>query len=273
MIFSRKLVVFAAFLVLFFVFVAIFAPVLSPYDPNKTEKFDALLKPSAEHWLGTDKLGRDVVTRLMYGARTSLTISVLSVFLSAIIGVILGLISGYYGGTINTVISRIVDALLAIPNLMFAMALSLMFSHGSVIGLIVALGISTIPTYIRLLTGQVMQIRNSDFMMAEKVVGVSDRVKIFKHLLPNCISPVLVVLTANIGSTILAESSLNFLGLGVSAPMASWGGMVSDAYTLLMSRPVFALAPGVCIMLLVFGFNVLGDGIRDAIDPRLRGTL
>lgn len=271
--FGRKLVVFAAFLVFFFVFLALFAPLLSPYDPYKTDMLNSLAAPSAEHWLGTDKLGRDVLTRLMYGTRTSLLVGVLSVFLSCVIGIAIGLVSGFYGGAINTVLSRIMDALLAIPNIMFAMALSIMFSSGSVIGLIIVLGISTVPTYARLLTAQVLQIKNSDFMMAEKVLGISDRKKILSHLLPNCISPVLVVLTANIGFTILAESSLNFLGLGVSAPAASWGGMVSEAYTMLLSRPVYALSPGICIMMLVFGFNILGDGIRDAIDPRLRGTL
>ena len=271
--FSRKLVVFAVCLVVLFVLIAVFIPVLSPYDPYITDMTSSLLKPSSEHWLGTDKLGRDVLTRLMYGTRTSLCIGVLSVFLSSILGVAIGLISGFYGGIVNTVLSRIVDALLAIPNIMFAMALSIMFSSGSILGLVLVLGISTVPTYARLLTAQVLQIKNSDFMTAEKVLGISNKKKIMSHLLPNCISPILVVLTANIGFTILAESSLNFLGLGVSAPVASWGGMVSEAYTLLLSRPVYAMAPGICIMLLVFGFNILGDGIRDAIDPRLRGTL
>lgn len=271
--FSRRIVAVAAFLVALFILAAIFAPLLSPYDPNQTDITGALKKPSGEHLLGTDKLGRDVLTRLMFGARTSLLIGFASVILAAVLGVTIGLICGFYGGVINAVLSRIIDALMSIPNVMLAMAFSLMFQSGTVLGLMIVLGLATVPTYARIMSAQVLQIRNSDFMTAEKVLGMGSWKKIVSHLLPNCISPILVVLTANIGTTILCESSLNFLGLGVSAPTASWGGMVNEAYTMMTVAPVYALAPGLCIMLLVLGFNILGDGLRDAIDPRLRGTL
>ncbi len=271
--FSRKLVVFAAILVMLFILAAIFAPILSPYDPYLTSIKTTLKSPSAEHLLGTDKLGRDILTRLMFGARTSLLIGFASVIIAAVIGVTIGLVCGFYGGVINSVLSRIIDALMSIPNIMLAMALSMMFKTGSILGLMIVLGLATVPTYARIMSAQVLQIRNSDFMTAEKVLGISNKRKIWLHLLPNCISPVLVVLTANIGTTILCESSLNFLGLGVSAPTASWGGMVSESYTMMLINPVYALSPGLCIMLLVLGFNILGDGLRDAIDPRLRGTL
>lgn len=271
--FARKLVVFAALLVSFFIFVALFAPFLSPYDPYANDIAHAYADPTPEHILGTDKLGRDVVTRLMFGARTSLLVGFASVAMAAMVGVTIGLICGFYGGVLNAVLSRVVDTLMSIPNIMLAMAFSLMFSHGSVLGLMIVLGLATVPTYARIMSAQVLQIRNSDFMVAEKVLGMNNFKMIWSHLLPNCISPILVVLTSNIGTTILCESSLNFLGLGVVAPTASWGGMVSEAYTLMLLHPVYALAPGLCIMLLVLGFNILGDGIRDAIDPRLRGTL
>lgn len=271
--FGRGLVVFAAVLVLIFIFAAIFAPLLTPYDPYETNILEALQGPSKAHWLGTDRLGRDLLTRLMFGARTSLLIGFASVAIAAVLGVTIGLICGFYGGVLNAVLSRVVDALMSIPNVMLAMAFSLLVKTGSILGLMVVLGMATVPTYARIMSAQVLQIRNSDFMTAEKVLGVSNARKIWSHLLPNCISPVLVVLTANIGATILAESSLSFLGLGVSAPAASWGGMVSEGYTMLLLHPVYSLSPGFCIMLLVLGFNILGDGIRDAIDPRLRGTL
>lgn len=271
--FSRKLVLFAAILVFVFIFCAIFAPLLTPYDPYETDIKNAMAKPSAQHWLGTDKMGRDLVTRLMYGARTSLLIGFTSVIIAAVIGVTIGLVCGFYGGIVNSVLSRIVDALMSIPNVMLAMAFSLMFKTGTIGGLMIVLGLATVPTYARIMAAQVLQIKNSDFMTAEKVLGMSNFKKIVNHLLPNCISPVLVVLTANIGSTILAESSLNFLGLGIAPPAASWGGMVSESYAFMMLSPAYALSPGICIMLLVLGFNILGDGLRDAIDPRLRGTL
>ena len=271
--FSRPLVVAAAVIVVFFLVMAIFAPLISPYDPYQTEITGALKQPSAQHILGTDKLGRDIATRLMYGARTSLLIGFVSVMMSAVAGVLIGLVCGFYGGIINAVLSRVVDALMSVPNIMLAMALSLLFSNGTIIGLMIVLGLATVPTYARIMAAEVMRIRDSDYMTVEKVLGMSSARKIFAHLLPNCISPILVVLTANIGTTILCESSLNFLGLGVAAPTASWGGMVNEAYMMMMMCPAYALAPGICIMLLVLGFNILGDGLRDAIDPRLRGTL
>lgn len=271
--FSRKIVVFAALIVAAFILGAIFAPLLTSYDPNATDIMHALEKPSKAHLLGTDKMGRDILTRILFGARTSLLIGFASVIFAAVIGVTIGLVCGFYGGTANVILSRIVDALMSIPNVMLAMAFSMMFKTGSVLGLMIVLGLATVPTYARIMSAQVLQIRNSDFMTAEKVLGVSNSKKIWSHLLPNCISPVLVVLTANIGTTILCESSLSFLGLGVAAPGASWGGMVGESYTMMLLSPVYALAPGLCIMLLVLGFNILGDGLRDAIDPRLRGTL
>ena len=271
--FARPLVVFAAIIVFLFIFAAVFAPLLTPYDPYSTDVTHALAQPSAEHILGTDKLGRDIATRLMYGSRTSILIGFASVMMAAVLGVGIGLIGGFYGGIVNAVLSRIIDALMSVPNVMLAMAFSLMFRSGTIVGLMIVLGLATVPTYARIMSAEVLKIKNSDFMTVEKVLGMSDARKILTHLLPNCISPVLVVLTANIGTTILCESSLNFLGLGVAAPAASWGGMVNEAYMMMLMCPVYALSPGLCIMLLVLGFNILGDGLRDAIDPRLRGTL
>jgi len=270
--FSRKLVVVAASLVLFFIIAAVFAPFLTPYGPYQQDLSNVLTKPTTAHWLGTDRSGRDVLTRILYGARTSLAIGVVSVAIAAVMGTLLGLISGYYGGLVNMVLSRIIDMMMSIPSLMLALALALVFGR-NMGSLMIVLGISTVPTYTRLMNVQVLSIKNADYIMAEKVLGAGNIRILFTHILPNCLSPIIVLLTANIGMTILAESSLSFLGMGVNPPTASWGGMVSDGTTQLLINPVFALAPGICIMLLVFGFNVLGDGLRDALDPRLRGSI
>ncbi len=270
--FKRKLVIFAAVLVVFFVATAILAPVLTPHDPYKGDLTQILKKPSAQHLLGTDEAGRDVLTRIFYGARTSLIIGVVSVLISAVIGILLGLVSAYYGGLINTVISRFIDVLMSLPSLMLALALGLVFGHGQG-SLMVILGISTIPTYTRMMRGQVLSIKNSDYVMAERVVGAKNSRILLSHILPNCFSPILVLLTSNIGMTILAESSLSFLGMGINPPTASWGAMVSAGCSKLLINPVYGIAPGVCVCLLVYGFNVLGDGLRDVLDPRLRGSL
>ncbi|HIQ98127.1 MAG TPA: ABC transporter permease [Candidatus Scybalocola faecavium] len=270
--FKRKLVIFAAVLVLFFILTAILAPVLTPYDPYEQDLLSILKPPSAKHWLGTDEAGRDVLTRIFYGARTSLVIGVVSVFISAAAGILLGLISAYYGGIVNIVISRMIDVLMSLPSLMLALALGLVFGH-STLNLMIILGVSTIPTYTRMMSGQVLSIKNQDYIMAERVVGAKNSKILLSHILPNCFSPILVLLTSNIGSTILAESSLSFLGMGINPPTASWGAMVSAGCSKLLINPVYGIAPGICVCLLVYGFNVLGDGLRDVLDPRLRGSL
>ncbi len=270
--FKRKLVIFAAALVLLFIATAILAPILTPYDPYEQDLTQILKPPSSEHLLGTDEAGRDVLTRIFYGARTSLIIGVVSVMISAVIGVVLGLVSAYYGGIVNTVISRFIDVLMSLPSLMLALALGLVFGH-SMTSLMIILGISTIPTYTRMMNGQVLSIKNQDYIMAERVVGAKNSQILFSHILPNCFSPILVLLTSNIGMTILAESSLSFLGMGINPPTASWGAMVSAGCSKLLINPVYGIAPGVCVCLLVYGFNVLGDGLRDVLDPRLRGSL
>ena len=270
--FKRKLVIFAAILVVFFVVTAIFAPLLTPYDPYKGDFRQILAKPSLQHPLGTDETGRDVLTRIFYGARTSLMIGVVSVLISAVAGVCLGLVSAFYGGVVNIVISRLVDVMMSLPSLMLALALGMVLGRGT-LSLMVILGISTIPTYTRMMAGQVLSLKNRDYIVAEKVMGAKNGRILLKHILPNCFSPILVLLTSNIGMTILAESSLSFLGMGINPPTASWGAMVSQGSAKLLLNPVYGIAPGFCVCLLVYGFNVLGDGLRDVLDPRLRGSL
>ena len=270
--FHRRIVILGAVIVLIFIIGAIFATVIAPYNPYKIDVLHSLRGASREHLFGTDENGRDVFSRVLFGARTSLLIGLIAVLFAAIAGILLGLISGYFGGWVDIIISRIMDAILAIPNVLLALSLGLVMGN-SIPSLMFILGISTVPNYARIMRGQVMGIRNSDYVMAESVMGAGTFRILLSHLLPNCFAPMIVLITQNIGNTILSEATLSFVGLGVNPPTASWGGMVNDGYIYLISNPVYSLAPGVCIMLLVFGFNVLGDGLRDVLDPKLRGTL
>lgn len=270
--FKRKIVIFGAVLVVFFLLTALLAPYISPHDPYKQDLKLSFAKPSSEYILGNDELGRDILSRLIHGARTSLSIGFVAVLIAAGCGIILGLVAGYVGGVVNSVISRVMDALMSVPAIMLSLGLGIIFGSGMT-SLMIILGLSTVPTYTRLMCAQVLAIRNSDYINAERVLGAGNIRIMFSHILPNCLSPILVLFTMNIGGTILAEASLSFLGVGVKAPMASWGAMVNEGYSRLISNPVFALAPGICIMLLVLGFNILGDGLRDVLDPRLRGSL
>ncbi len=270
--FHRRIVIFGVAIVMIFIIAAFFAESIAPYSPYKIDIRNSLRSASPDHLFGTDENGRDVFSRVLFGARTSLMIGLVAVMFAAAAGIVLGLVSGYVGGVTDMVISRIMDAILSIPNVLLALALGLVMGN-SIGSLMFILGISTVPTYARIMRGQVMSIRNADYIMAETVIGAGKARISLGHLLPNCISPMIVLVTQNIGNTILAEATLSFVGLGVNPPTASWGGMVNDGYIFLLSNPVYSLAPGICIMLLVFGFNVLGDGLRDVLDPRLRGTL
>ena len=270
--FARKIVILGAFLVSFFVLGAIFAPVLTPYDPYAQDLKNTLSTPSWEHWLGTDLVGRDVLTRILYGARTSLLIGVVAVLFAAAVGCTLGMISGYFGGVIRSIILRVNDAMMTIPSVMLALALSMVLS-GGMTGLMIVLGISAVPGYVRMMHAQVLSVRESDYVSAAHVLGSPSPRIMARDILPNTMSALIVMITSQIGTTILGEAALSFLGFGVSAPTASWGAMISEGYPKMMNNPVFALVPGICILLLVLGFNLLGDGIRDALDPRLRGTL
>ncbi|MCH5287048.1 MAG: ABC transporter permease [Christensenellaceae bacterium] len=270
--FSRRIVILGAVLLFLFLILALLADVLSPCDPFRIDPLNALAPPSAEHLLGTDEIGRDLLSRLIYGARTSLLIGVVSVMFSAFFGMLLGMLAGYLGGVVDTVISRVTDAFMAIPSVMLAIALGILFGQGMG-SLMLILGLSTIPTYTRLMRGQVLAVRNVDYILAERVLGATQGRIMFGHVMPNCLSALIVLTTQNIGSTILAEASLSFLGLGIVPPTPSWGSMVNQGYMHLMTAPVFALAPGLCVVLLVLGFNIFGDGLRDVLDPRLRGTI
>jgi ABC-type dipeptide/oligopeptide/nickel transport system permease subunit len=270
--FSRKIVIAGLVIIVLCSIAAIFAQWLAPYDPYEINPANSLASPSSEHWLGTDTLGRDYMSRMIYGARTSMLIGICSVLIAAGIGIILGLVAGYFGGFVNAVIMRFIDAFMAFPMIMLMLIMSAVMGAG-IFNLILALGISMMASYARIICGQVISIKENDYVIAARLIGCSNTRIMFQHVLPNCLAPVIVMMTMMIGAAILAEAGLSFLGMGINQPTATWGGMVNNGYSYLLDAPHLSLIPGLAIMLLVFAFNMVGDGLRDALDPRLRGTL
>ena len=270
--FSRKIVLVSACIVMLIILVAVFAYQIMPFDPNKPAVRERNQGPSATHLLGTDEYGRDVLSRIIIGSRVSLVVGVLAVIIACIIGTTLGMLAGYFGGFIDDLISRVAEAIRVIPQVVLAIALCAVFG-GGIVNMSLILGISNMTVYIRMMRSQVMSIKERDYIMAGRLQGNSNGRLMLRHILPNSVSPIIVTMTQQIGGTILAEAGLSFLGLGISTPTASWGTLVSGGRAYLLTNPVYSIAPGVCIALLVICLNSLGDGVRDALDPRLRGEL
>lgn len=271
--FNRGALSVISFIVLsLFILVAIFAPLITRYSPYEQNVSNKYASSSADHPFGTDKLGRDILTRLAYGARISLLASLLSSMVAAVIGLVLGLIAGFFKGFISQLIMRIADAELSIPPLVLTLVLSLLFGDG-VFGVVMVIGISLVPTYIRLVYGLVLSQKKNDFVLAAKLIGQANSKIIIKHILPNCFPSLIVLFTMNLGTAMMLEASMSYLGIGIVPPTPTWGGMVSESYEVLILHPMQAILPGICIMLVVVAFNILGDGLRDALDPRLRGKL
>ena len=269
---GRGVVVFGMVVILLFILIAIFAPLLAPYDPYENDVGNALAPPSQAHLLGTDALGRDILSRVLYGSRTSLIIGLSVVAISTIVGIVLGITAGYLGGWVQTVIMRLIDAYMAFPMIILALVVASVLG-GGVKNVIIALSVAMMPGYARLMCGQTLTIKENDYIMAERSIGAPGLRVMVRHILPNCLSPLIVMVTMMLGSVILAESGLSFLGIGITAPTAAWGSMVNDGRPYLLSQPALSFAPGIAIMLVVFAFNMIGDGLRDALDPSLRGTL
>lgn len=259
-------------IIVLFLFAALFAPVLTPYTDTEQHLKDKLKAPSSTYLLGTDYIGRDLLTRLLYGARVSLVCSVLSSLIAASVGILLGMIAGYYGKWFGSFIMRVTDAQLSMPPLVLCMVLAAVFG-GGIFGVSIVIGITIMPGYVRMIYGQVLGLRENDFIIASRLVGQNGRKILFKHLLPNCFPTIIVMFTMNLGTAIMLEASLSFLGIGITAPTPAWGSMVSEGYNYLIRRPNLALYPGICVLLVVIAFNIVGDAVRDAIDPRLRGKL
>jgi peptide/nickel transport system permease protein len=270
--FRRKLAVVGMVIIVIMVFIAILAPLLAPYDPYKTDVVHKLAPPSLAHWLGTDVVGRDTLSRIIYASRTSLLVGICAVGLSAVIGQIMGLLAAFYGGWVFNIIMRLTDALMAVPMLILALTIASVLG-GGLKNVIIALGVGGIAGYCRMMCAQAMSIKENDYILAAETINVTDVRMMMRHIFPNAFSPILVMMTIGLGRVILAEAGLSFLGIGINPPEAAWGSMISDGYRFLLTNPVLSFAPGFFIMLVVFGFNMFGDGLRDALDPRLRGTV
>lgn len=270
--FSRGTVAVGFSILLLVFLLAVFAPFLAPYDPYQVGVTDALIKPDSSHWLGSDALGRDTMSRLIYGSRTALMVGFLTVGIASVVGVMLGLIAGYFGGFLYSVIMRCIDAVMCFPMLLLALIMAAVLG-GGIQNVIIALSVAIIPHYTRVTCGMTLSIRENDYVKAAQLMGARDISVILKHVLPNILHPLLVLMTMQLGSLILAEASLSFLGIGIEPPGAAWGAMVNDGYKHLVRNPVLSFAPGLAIMMTVFAFNMVGDGLRDALDPRLRGLL
>jgi peptide/nickel transport system permease protein len=253
--------------VVFFVALAIFAPWIAPFDPLATSWSAVRKAPSAAHWFGTDEIGRDVLSRVIWGARASLLAGLVSVGISLAIGVPVGLLAGYVGGWIDMLVSRITDAMLACPFLVLAIALAA-FLGPSLTNAMIAIGIAATPVFVRLSRAQVLAVKVEDYIEAARAVGNSDWRIALRHVFPNIVAPVIVQATLAIAAAVIAEASLSFLGLGQQPPAPSWGSMLNTAKNYVENAPWMAVWPGASIFLMVLSFNLLGDGLRDALDPR-----
>jgi len=250
-----------------FVAMAIFAPWIAPYDPIATSFSTVRKAPSALHWFGTDEIGRDVLSRIVFGARASLLAGVVSVLISLAVGVPVGLLAGYAGGKTDVLISRITDAMLACPFLILAIALAA-FLGPSLTNAMIAIGISATPVFIRLTRGTTLAVKAEDYVLAARAIGNGPLRIAVRHVLPNIVAPLLVQATLAIAAAVIAEASLSFLGLGQQPPQPSWGSMLNVAKNYIDNAPWMAIWPGLSIFLLVLSFNLVGDGLRDALDPR-----
>ena len=264
---GHRSAMFGAVLVGMFVLLALAAPILPVPDPAAVDWTAIRQPPSAAHWLGTDELGRDPLSRMIWGARASLMAGVVSVGIAIVIGVPLGIIAGYFGGWTDAVISRCTEALLAIPFLILAIALAA-FLGPSLTNAMIAIGIAATPVFIRLTRGQAINVASEDYVESAHAIGLSTGVILRRYIFPNVLPPILVQATLTVASAIIAEASLSFLGLGQQPPAPSWGAMLNVAKGFMTQAPWMALWPGIAIFLVVLGFNLLGDGLRDALDPR-----
>ncbi len=270
--FSRKIVVFCFSIIALLILAAVFAPLLSPHDPYKTNMRNTLQKPSTEHWLGTDPVGRDVFSRIIYGSRVSLQVGIISVGVATVIGMTLGLLAGFFGGWLDAILMRVIDALMSIPAIVLALTFAAVLG-GGLVNVMISLGIAMVPGYCRLMRGQVLTVKQCDYVIAARVLGAGNLRIMFKYIFVNCLPPLIVLITMNMGTAILSEAALSFLGIGIAPPGAAWGAMINDGYRYLLTQPILSFAPGVCVMLVVLSFNMVGDGLRDTLDPGLRGTL
>jgi peptide/nickel transport system permease protein len=249
--------------------VALAAPILATHDPLKIDVIHQAERPSADHWFGTDEFGRDIYSRVIYGTRISLYISLLSVVTATLLGVFIGAVSGYYSGFVDNLIMRFMDAVMAFPAILLAIAIMAVLG-GNKYNVVVALGIVYVPRFARIVRSSVLSLRTKEFVEASLALGHGDLHIIWRHILPNATAPLIIQATASLAYAILAESMLSFLGLGTPPPSPSWGNILGEARNFMLDNPWMTVFPGLAITLAVLGFNLLGDALRDVLDPRLK---
>ena len=256
-------------IVAIFVLVAVLAPLIAPFPPNEGDLGKRLQPPGRENLLGTDALGRDMLSRVIYGARISLQIQVVAVLIALVLGTVLGMVGGYYSGFVDNLLMRVMDILLAFPGIFLAIAIIAVLGPG-LVNLMLAAGIYSVPQFARIVRGSVLSLKEKEFVEAARAAGESDFSILFRYLLPNSMAPIIIQTTLRMATVLLTASGLSFLGLGVQPPTAEWGAMLSTARSYIITAPHAATVPGLAIMFVVMGFNLFGDGLRDALDPRLR---
>ncbi|MCT4563857.1 MAG: ABC transporter permease [Maledivibacter sp.] len=266
---KNKAAMFGLSIILLLILTAIFADFIAPYHYAKQSLKDALQTPSSAHWFGTDEFGRDIFTRVVYGARISLMVGILAVGIAMIIGGALGAIAGFYGGKLDNIIMRCMDVLLAIPSILLAIAIVASLGPG-LANLMIAVGISNIPRYARIMRASILSVRDQEYIEASKSVGANDFAIIVKHIIPNCLAPVIVQATLGVASAILSCAGLSFIGLGINPPTPEWGSMLSRGRDYIRDCWHITAFPGLAIMITIFSLNLLGDGLRDAFDPKLK---
>lgn len=256
-------------IIVIFIFSAIFAPLIAPYDPLESNLEESLQSRSFKHWLGTDEQGRDILSRIIYGGRMSLAIGVIAVVIATALGVLLGLVAGFTGGKVDNIIMRLMDILMAFPGMLLALAIVSALGPGT-LNLMIAIGVYSVPIFARVIRGSVLAVKEMEFVEAARAIGQNNFLIVSSHILPNCIGPILVLSTLRVATAILVGAGLSFLGLGPQPPTPEWGAMLSSGREYLRVAPWVATYPGLAIMFVVLGFNIFGDGLRDALDPRLR---
>jgi peptide/nickel transport system permease protein len=268
----QKLALAGVIIVAIFLLVAFIGPFFAPYGPTQQLPADRLQAPSTTHLFGTDQFGRDILSRLLYGARISFQVGVIAVGISAVIGVVLGMVAGYFGGVLDSMISLLMDVLFAFPTILLAIALMTMLGN-SLANVMIAIGVVNAPTFMRVVRGSVLSVRQTTYVESATSIGAGTGRIMRLHVFPNITAPLIVHASLNFAAAVLTEASLAYLGLGNRPPSPSWGSMVSDSYGMLQLAPWAAVVPGVAIGITVLGFNLLGDGLRDALDPRLRSQV
>ncbi|WLD94400.1 ABC transporter permease [Alkalihalobacillus sp. AL-G] len=265
---QRRISIIGFFIVILIIIIAVCAPWLAPYDPLGQNLANRLQGPSSSHVLGTDDYGRDILSRIIYGARVSLIVSVIASGIGLLIGGFLGTISAYYGKFIDNSVMRVMDILLSFPTILLAL-LIMAFLGPSMTNIMIAIGITAIPEFARVGRSSVLALKESDYVLAEHAMGASDFRILFKHIIPNGLAPIIILFSLKMGTAILTEASLSFLGLGVDPSTPSWGGIIADGRNFLRDAPWISISGGIAVMIAVVGYNFIGDGLRDALDPKL----